>query len=104
MKCVACKGRGHHDSGLFMEPCVICGGTGEVMSDTPAYEPISDDGALVRHKYAIEENDMLNWLKDHEKLMTEDERNRYWDAVRQIVSASVELKYLYEAVKGREKP
>ena len=40
MKCVACKGRGHHDSGLFMEPCVICGGTGEVDSDTPTYEPI----------------------------------------------------------------
>ena len=58
---------------------------------------------LDRHKYAIEENDMLNWLKDYEKLMTDDERNRYWDAVRKIVNAGVELKYLYEAVKGREK-
>ena len=57
---------------------------------------------LDRHKYAIEENDMLNWLKDYEKLMTDDERNRYWDTVRQIVNASVELKYLYEAVEGRE--
>ena len=57
---------------------------------------------LDRHKHAIEENDMLNWLKEYEKLMTDDERNRYWDAVRQIVYASVELKYLYEAVKGRE--
>ena len=58
---------------------------------------------LDRHKYAIEENDMLNWLKDCEDLMTEDERNRYWDAVRQIINAGVELKYLYKAVKGREK-
>ncbi len=40
MKCVACKGRGHHDSGLFMEPCVICGGSGEVDSDNPPYEPV----------------------------------------------------------------
>ena len=103
MKCVACKGRGHHDSGLFMETCVICGGTGEVTSDTPAYEPISDDGALVRHKYAIQKNDKLNWLNNNLDVLTDTERERYWSAVRTILSAEIEIKELYEAAKGRVK-
>ena len=54
-----------------------------------------------RHKYAIDQNDRLNWLHDHQQNMTDEEHERYWEYLRTYLEAEIELDHLYEVVKKR---
>jgi len=56
---------------------------------------------LDRHKNAIEQNDRINWLDEHQQNMTDEEHERYWEYLRIYLEAEIELDKLYEVVKKR---
>ena len=56
---------------------------------------------LERHRNAIDQNDRLNFLQDHQEAMTEGENERFWEQLRRLFDAEMELDNLYKVIKDR---
>ena len=56
---------------------------------------------LTRHKNAIEQNDRINWLDEHQQNMTDGEHERFWNLLRTYLEMEIELDKMYEVVKKR---
>ena len=56
---------------------------------------------LDRHKNAIDQNDRLNYLHDHQNNMTDGEHERFWNYLRIYLDAEMELDKLYKVIRER---
>ena len=56
---------------------------------------------LDRHKNVIRNNDEAVYVKENEKHLKEEEKAKYWQAVRATLEADIEIHELYILVKDR---
>lgn len=56
---------------------------------------------LERHINAICKNDEMVYIAENEKHLKEEERAKYWENVRAILDAELEIHELYILVKDR---
>ena len=56
---------------------------------------------LDRHKNAIRKNDETVYVQENEKHLKAEEKEKYWQAVRAILEADIEIHELYILVKDR---
>ena len=53
------------------------------------------------YKNICDRADRQMWLKDHEKNMTDEEHEEFWNLMRTIIIAEVDMDNLYEKIKKR---
>lgn len=58
---------------------------------------------LDRHKNAIRQNDEFVYVSDNAKHLTPEEKTKFWQAVRVMLDAEIQIHELYILVNDRVK-